>query len=136
MLSDAANVSKLLVQPVCLSKLIDFFDKASNQTLHSLHKPLLDIMSKSAELSSALSYSGIFIAALVRRLNAPQEAIVLRTLLKMLQLLHQYHASPRQLVLDHGLYDIVKEFAQSESQVLVCQIANKLLADFQLSTFS
>ncbi|RYH14049.1 hypothetical protein EON65_34265 [archaeon] len=116
--------------------LLDFFNKVSSQTLHSLHKPLLDIMSKSSELSTALSYSGIFIAALVRRLKAPQEAIVLRTLLKMLQLLHQHHSCPRQFVLDHDLYALVKEFARSEAQVLVCQIANRLLMDFQLSTFT
>ena len=37
---------------------------------------------------------------------------------------------------DNHLYKLVKEFAESKSQVLVCEIANKLLADFQVSTLT
>jgi hypothetical protein len=94
------------------------------------------MMSKSKELSAALSMSGVFVSSLVKRLRNTKEAIVLRSLLKMLQLSHQNHPCPRQLVLDNNLYKLVKEFAQSEGQVLVCQIANRLLADFQLSTLT
>ncbi len=106
------------------------------QTIHTLHKPLYDMMFKSKELSRALACSALFMAALVRRLTATTEAIVLRSLLKMLQLMHQNHPHPRQLVLDNGLYALVKDFAQSEGQVLVCQIANRLLRDFQYSTLT
>jgi hypothetical protein len=94
------------------------------------------MMFKSKDLSCALSGSGVYVSALVKRLKTPQEAIVLRSLLKMLQLLHQYHPCPRQFVLDNNLYKIVKEYAESEGQVLVCQLANRLLADFQVSTLT
>ncbi len=101
--------------------------------IQALHKPLLDMMSKSKELSCALSSSSVYVSALVKRLKTPQEAVVLRSLLKMLQLLHQYHPCPRQFVVDNNLYPLVKEYAESEGQVVVCQIANRLLADFQAS---
>lgn len=54
----------------------------------------------------------------------------------MVQLLHQYHPNPRQFVLDNDLYNVAKGFAQSEGQVLVHQIANRLLIDFQNSTLT
>jgi hypothetical protein len=54
----------------------------------------------------------------------------------MLQFIHQHHASPRQLVMDHNLYSIVRGFAKEEGQVLVNQMANRLLRDFQASTLS
>jgi hypothetical protein len=38
--------------------------------------------------------------------------------------------------LDNDLYNVVRSFAQSEGQVLVHQISNKLLVDFQSSTLS
>lgn len=94
------------------------------------------MMTKSKELSAALGLSGIFISALVKRLLTTAEAIILRSLLRMLQLLHQNHPCPRQFVLDNNLYNLVKEFAQSERQVVVSQIANRLLADFQISTLT
>lgn len=148
-----SNVAKMLIQPPCLLKLIgtflsfshglhvtsspiEFFRSASKQTVESLHKPLLDMMSKSKELSCALGMSGVFVTSLVKRLLNTNEAIVLRSLLKMLQLIHQNHPCPRQLVLDNNLYKLVKEFAQSETKVVVQQIANRLLADFQVSTLT
>jgi hypothetical protein len=105
------------------------------QTINTLHKPLLDIMTKSKKLARALAISGLYVSALVKRLVG-SEAIVLRSLLRMLQLLHQHHPFPRQFVLDHNLYAIVRSFARDESQVLVFQMANRLLRDFQSSTIS
>jgi hypothetical protein len=105
------------------------------QTINTLHKPLLDIMTKSKKLAGALAISGLYVSALVKRLVG-SEAIVLRSLLRMLQLLHQHHPFPRQFVLDYNLYAIVRSFARDESQVLVFQMANRLLRDFQSSTIS
>ena len=100
-----------------------------------MHNPWLDMMTKSTSFSRALGQSGLFISALLKHLKV-SEAIVLCSLLKMLQLLHQFHTSPRQLVLDHDLYRLVKEIAQQERQVLVSQVANRLLVDFQDSTMT
>lgn len=93
------------------------------------------MMVKSSILSKALSNSGLYVTSLVKRL-CTSDAIVLRSLLKMVQLLHQYHPNPRQFVLDNDLYNVAKGFAQSEGQVLVHQIANRLLIDFQNSTLT
>jgi hypothetical protein len=93
------------------------------------------MMSKSRALSRALGSSGLFVSAVLRRLGS-SEAIVLRSLLKMLQLLHYNHLYPRQLVLDHNMYCTVRALAMEEGQVLVQQMANRLLRDFQASTLS
>lgn len=133
--NDRQRVESLLIEPANVAKLVDFFRLASVQTINTVHKPLLDMMSKSRVLSRALGSSGLFVLAIVTRLNS-SEAIVLRSLLRMLQYIHQHHSSPRQLVLDHNLYSIVRRFAQEEGQVLVNQMANRLLRDFQASTLS
>ena len=93
------------------------------------------MMAKSPVFSRGLGASGLFLSNLLKRLKG-SEAIVLCSLLKMLQVLHQFHPSPRQLVLDNDLYGVVKEIAQMESQVLVSQVANRLLVDFQDSTMT
>lgn len=112
-----------------------FFRSATTQTVNTIHKPLLDMMSKSHGLSRALGTSGVFVSSILKRLHT-SEAIVLRSLLKMLQFIHQHHFYPRQLVLDHNMYCIVRAFALEEGQVLVNQMANRLLRDFQTSTLS
>jgi hypothetical protein len=113
----------------------EFFRTAPNQTISMLHKPLLDMMTKSKALVRALSVSGLYVSALVKRLEG-SDAMVLRSLLRMLQLLHQHHPFPRQFVLDFNLFAIVRAFALDEKQVLVFQMANRLLRDFQASTIS
>ena len=93
------------------------------------------MMSKSTVLCKALSSSGLYVTSLVKRLST-SDAIVLRSLLKMVQLLHTCHPNPRQFVLDNNLYNVAKTYAQSEGQVLVHQVANRLLVDFQNSTLT
>jgi hypothetical protein len=93
------------------------------------------MMTKSKAFVRALSVSGLYVSALVKRLEG-SDAMVLRSLLRMLQLLHQHHPFPRQFVLDFNLFAIVRAFALDEKQVLVFQMANRLLRDFQASTIS
>ena len=112
----------------------DFFKSLSSQS--NIHKPVVDMMFKSKLLSRALGVQGRFISCVVTCLQTSSDAIVLRCLLKMLQFMHQYHASARQFVLDYDLYNIVKKIALEEGKVLVNQMANKLLKDFQLSTLT
>lgn len=113
----------------------DFFCSASPQSTRMSHKPFLDMMTNSVEFSKALANSGFYVTSLVKRLSTT-DAIVLRSLFQMVQLLHQYHPNPRQFVLDNNLYNVAKGFAQSEGQVLLHQIANRLLVDFQDSTLT
>jgi len=134
--NDLEAVQNVLVEPVHMSNIIEFFRSASMKTIHSIHKPLLDMMNKSSDLCQAFSCSGLFISSLIKRLSTANEAIVLRSLLRMLQLIHQHHPSPRQLVLDLNLYHIVLKFVQDSSQVLVYQAAVLVLKDFQNSTIS
>jgi predicted transcriptional regulator len=134
--NDLEAVQNVLVEPIHMSNIIEFFRSAPMKTIHSIHKPLLDMMNKSSDLCKAFSCSGLFISSLIKRLSTANEAIVLRSLLRMLQLIHQHHPSPRQLVLDLNLYHIVLKFVQDSSQVLVYQAAVLVLKDFQNSTIS
>lgn len=101
--------------------------------LQNLHKPLLDMISKCAELAAALSSSTLYISSLVRKLTSTKEAIVIRSLLRILQLLHTNNPSPKDFVLNNDLLPTVRQFAQTENQVLVFQSANRLLIDFEKS---
>lgn len=114
--------------------MLDFFRTAPAQTIHTLHRPLLDMMFKSPELCKALGLSRSFASALVKRLKSTDEAIVLRSLLKMLQLMHEIHDSPKTWVETNKLEALVEEFAKSERKVLVRQLAKKLLLDFKETT--
>eukprot|EP01032_Pedospumella_encystans_P007493 gene7492-8987_t len=134
MANDTTYVAGLLVETAHLSRLIDFFRTAPAQTIHTLHRPLLDMMFKSPELCKALGLSRSFASALVKRLKSTDEAIVLRSLLKMLQLMHEIHDSPKTWVETNKLEALVEEFAKSERKVLVRQLAKKLLLDFKETT--
>jgi hypothetical protein len=128
--------SRPLLSPAPSSvRLSEFFRNASAQTISTILSPLSKMLSKSPPIARALGSSGLFVLSIVKRLNT-SEAIVLRSLLKILQCIHQNHPSPRQLVLDHNLYSIVKGLAQAEGQVVVNSIANRLLKDFQASTLT
>jgi len=92
------------------------------------------MMFKSPELCKALGLSRQFAGALVKRLKSTDEAIVLRSLLKMLQLMHEFHDAPKAWVEENKLEALVEEFAKSERKVLVRQLAKKLLLDFKETT--
>jgi len=81
-----------------------------------------------------LGSSQVFVNALVKRLTTTKEAIVLLSLLRMLHLLFQNHANPKQWINDHNLYSVVREVAQAKGQVLVMSSAKILLRDFQSYT--
>lgn len=108
----------------------DFFKAAQSQTIHTLHRPLLDMMLKSPELCRALGLSPLFTTVLIERLRGTDEAIVLRSLLKMLQLMFESHHNPKEWVESNKLVELVEEFAKAERKVLVRQLAKKLLLDF------
>lgn len=108
---------------------------ATPQAFRSIHQPLLDMMLKSESICRSLGASGLFISSLLKRLNG-SDAIILCSLLRIIQLLHNHHTSPRQFVLDNDLYNIVKRLTKSEDQVLVYQMATRLLIDFQMSTIT
>lgn len=154
MSSEPESVVGMLIEPAHLTKLIgmarlvfralcstltnlfillfetEFFKAAQSQTIQTLHRPLLDMMLKSTELCQALGRSVQFTHVLVKRLRETDEAIVLRSLLKMLQLMREAHLAPREWVEANNLISVVEEFAKSEQKVLVRQLAKKLLLDF------
>ena len=104
--NDKSYMEPLILQPDSLTSLVNFFRTATPQSIRMLHKPFLDMMTKSEEFCRALANSGLFVSSLAKRLNS-SDAIVLRSLLKMLQLLHQHHPNQRQFVLDNDLYNVV-----------------------------
>lgn len=65
----------------------------------------------------------------MERLHYPK-AVVGKTLLGMLRMIHQQHPDPAALVHDFDLHRIVLALARNESQVLVSELAGQLLQDF------
>ena len=110
---------------------------SSDQTINSVHKLWLDLLLKSPSLCRSLGSSGLFVFSLLKRLSLlSSNAIVLCSFLRIIQLLHLCHPSPRQFVLDNDLYSVVKKFTVSDNQVLVFQVAKRLLIEIQLSTMT
>mmetsp|Transcript_590 Transcript_590/g.825 ORF Transcript_590/g.825 Transcript_590/m.825 type:complete len:108 (-) Transcript_590:120-443(-) len=89
------------------------------------------MMLKSDDLCTALGASKVFTLTVMKRLKSTGEAIVLRSLLKMLHLMHEFHRTPRVWQEENKLMKLVEEFKLSSKQVLVRQQANKLYSDFQ-----
>ena len=110
---------------------VDFYKSTSAQTINTVHKPMVDMMLKSKELCRALGQSSVFTSALVKRLKSSSDAIVLRSLLKELQLLFQFHLAQKHWVETNDLIAVVQELSQSDKKVLVKQLAKKLLLDFK-----
>lgn len=108
---------------------------ASTNLLQSIHIPWVDMMTQCSSFCHSLSRSAVFLKAVVDRLQTT-DAMVLCSLLKIIRMIHVAHPCPRSFVLDYNLYVTVSKFAESEDQVLPYQVANKLLIDFQQSTFS
>lgn len=95
------------------------------------------MMVKSSNLCKTLGSSGLFVSALISRVSEPVDTLLLLSYLKMLQLIHQHHFCPRQLVLDHNMYTIVRKVAEASiaaQQVLVYEKCKCILLDFQSST--
>lgn len=99
-------------------------------------RSMTEMMAKSKEMSAALGCSSVFVSSIVELLRSTNDAMILRFLLKMLHVINKYHSSPRQFVLDNDLYNLVKEFTQSSAKVLVSELANRLLQEFENSTKS
>ena len=58
------------------------------------------------------------------------QAMVLRSLLKITKLLFAAHPDPRVLLMEHDVYGTVARLAGDGAKVLVAQVAERLLADF------
>lgn len=65
----------------------------------------------------------------MERLHYPK-AVVGKTLLAMLRMIHHQHPDPAALVRDFDLYRIVLTLSRNDSQVLVAELAGQLLQDF------
>jgi hypothetical protein len=131
--SESAKVEKVLVQPANLKKFVEFFRSASPDVIHELHMPWLDMMYKSRALAVSLSGNDTYVKATLSKLQSVKEAIVLKSLLSMLEKMHKVHPSPAAFVTNYKLLDVVKGFAQAETQIIVSRIANKLRWKFEES---
>lgn len=117
----------------------ELFRVASKKSRNALNNTFYKMMVKSSNLCKILGSSGLFVSALITRISEPNDTLLLLSYLKMLQLIHQHHFCPRQLVLDHNIYTIVRKVADASiaaQQVLVCEKCKQILMDFQTSTFT
>ena len=81
----------------------------------------------------SLSGNDTYIAATLSKLTSIKEPIVLRSLLAMLQKMHQVSERPAAFVRKYKLFDVVLAFEKDAAQVLVARTANKLRFEFEES---
>ena len=117
----------------------DLYRLASKQSLGTVNNTFYKMMTKSKNLCKTLGSSGLFVSALITRVSEPVDTMLLMSNLKMLQLIHQHHIWPRQLVLDHNMYSIVRTLAETSfaaQQVIVYEKCKSILIAFQLTCLS
>ncbi|CBN77119.1 MEKK and related serine/threonine protein kinases amardillo repeat-containing protein [Ectocarpus siliculosus] len=126
---ETERVAGRLVEPLNLDKVICLFCTAQQVDFEEVVDKLHLMMVKSQTLVKALGSSATFIVEVMERLHYPK-AVVGKTLLGMLRMIHHQHPDPAALVRDFDLYRIVLTLARNESQVLVAELAGQLLQDF------
>lgn len=92
------------------------------------HKPILDIMSQSKKLASIMSGQSTLIQSLVDRLET-SDAVVLRSVIKMMQLLLLANDHPADMIREFDLYTLMSHFAIDKMQALVHHTAVRLIED-------
>ncbi|CAM9816607.1 unnamed protein product, partial [Ectocarpus sp. 12 AP-2014] len=126
---ETERVAGRLVEPLNLDKVIFLFCTAQQVDFEEVVDKLHLMMVKSQTLVKALGSSATFIVEVMERLHYPK-AVVGKTLLSMLRMIHHQHPDPAALVHDFDLYRIVLTLSRNESQVLVAELAGQLLQDF------
>ncbi|CAM9907823.1 unnamed protein product, partial [Ectocarpus fasciculatus] len=126
---ETERVAGRLVEPLNLDKVIFLFCTAQQVDFEEVVDKMHLMMVKSQTLVKALGSSATFIVEVMERLHYPK-AVVGKTLLGMLRMIHHQHPDPAALVRDFDLYRIVLTLSRNESQVLVAELAGQLLQDF------
>eukprot|EP00937_MAST-01D_sp_MAST-1D-sp2_P002725 g2725.t1 len=128
LVNDLVNVETILLRPASLQKLVALVRSAQQADFDNLLDPLLDMVSKSIRLNQALGRSGLFLAEIVARLTAPSSsALVRKSLLRIIQVIVEFHPQPERLIVDHGMCPVLQTLAEDESMVLVAELADQLL---------
>lgn len=94
--------------------------------MRSIHKPTLDMFIKSTKLCRGLSVKDEFVRSMIAQLTEA-DAMVLYSLLKIIELLLLNNPSPNRFASEYDLFKVVNAYAQSESQVLVNEAALSIL---------
>ncbi|CAN0018208.1 unnamed protein product [Scytosiphon promiscuus] len=126
---ETERVAGKLVEPQNLDKVIFLFCTAQQLDFEEVVDKLHLMMVKSHILVKALGSSATFVVEVMERLHYPK-AVVGKTLLAMLRMIHHRHPDPAALVRDFDLYRIVLTLSRNNSQVLVAELAGQLLQDF------
>uniref|UniRef100_A0AAV1T8L1 Uncharacterized protein n=1 Tax=Peronospora matthiolae TaxID=2874970 RepID=A0AAV1T8L1_9STRA len=131
---DTMKMEKALLVSENLLKIMMCFHNAANTEFENLLEPLLEIISRSVKLNTALGCNGVFVKEILKRLQLIPKALVRKNLLKMLKLLFESHTSPTQFLVEYRLRPIVRALAQDEnSMILVKEIASQLLQSIRVA---
>ena len=123
----------ILMKQTNLMKLVDFLEVATCniEIFRNIHKPLVDLLSHCIPLCQSFARSVNISTRFVRWLSLTSEAAVLCSLIRIIQLLFNHSFSQRQYLIDYQLYELIKKLSASrENQVLVYQMASKLMLEF------
>jgi len=126
---ETARVEDIMTKPHHIDKLVSMFKSAQNEAFILLLEPLFSTLLASAQVTKALAISQPFLQELIQRLSQPSPQVRL-SLLKILMRLYDEHPQPKQMVIEHKLYPVVKGLAH-EKTVLVQKMAKKLAGSFK-----
>ncbi|CAM9734105.1 unnamed protein product [Chrysoparadoxa australica] len=126
---DTERLERDLSEIDLLQHVIALFRTAQQAEFEKVVEELHTMMLKGLRLTRALGESAGFIEEVKERLHYPK-AIVGKTLLSMLRIVYKQHSNPRALIREFDLYPSVSKLAKNNTQVLVAEIANQLLQDF------
>jgi len=128
LVNDLDNVETILLRPASMRKLVVLVQSAQQEDFANLLEPLLDMLAKSMRLNQAFGRSGLFLAEVLARLNTTAaSALVRKNLLRIVQVLFDFHPRPVAMILQHGLIPVLEGLAADDSMVLVAELADQLL---------
>ncbi|KAF0980275.1 hypothetical protein FDP41_013489 [Naegleria fowleri] len=127
---DKEGVETVLAKPENINKLVEMFCSAPSRFVSS---PLLSIISTSVKLSKALSQSHEFITKVVKHalLQPHSDKKVRSDQLKIVQSLYKWCDNPK--VMTTELYSVIFRIRETESSILIKDLADDLISAFELN---
>ncbi|CAG9463221.1 unnamed protein product [Pedinophyceae sp. YPF-701] len=109
---------------------------AASQRLGRILEPLIKILRASKRVAAALGRDGRVTWNVSALLGEERDALLRRSLLKVIRHLYEHHPQPKEFLLDPHLQDALHRLtnAEHENAVMVRAEAQKLLDAFRLNT--
>ncbi|KAF9963367.1 hypothetical protein BGZ65_003949 [Modicella reniformis] len=128
---ETADVEQILLQQSSLNLFAQSFLTAKANSFENILEPLYKIIRISPDVARGIAVPALF-RRLLDRLGHPK-AVVRLNLLRILRAIFDVHPERIQLVVRYRISDVVVKIAESDSAVLVKELAKEILDAFEES---